>query len=135
MEKGLKISKSSIHAAVLFTVVLMTVLLSKSYYFGVANRSFYQYVYYAVVASIIIIYELSPTRRLLDPCIIQVSHHEPAWANLHQFPTFSIEPNTENCIRRTMKNSASVIREVVYNGSIRRRCCKKRKHTEGNVYK
>lgn len=50
MEKRLKIAKSSINDAVLFMVVLMTVLLSKSYYFGVANRGFYQYVYYAVVA-------------------------------------------------------------------------------------
>lgn len=49
MAKRLKISKSSIHDAVLFMVVLMTVLLSKSYYFGVANRRFYQYVYYTVV--------------------------------------------------------------------------------------
>lgn len=43
------ISKRSIQNFFIILTVLATILLSKSYYFGVANRGTYQYVYYVLV--------------------------------------------------------------------------------------
>lgn len=47
--RRLTIKKFDINNMMTFLVILMTVLISKTYYFGVANRSLYQYIYYAVV--------------------------------------------------------------------------------------
>lgn len=43
------ISKRSIKKLLVLLAVLVTVLMSKSYYFGVANREIFQYIYYATV--------------------------------------------------------------------------------------
>lgn len=43
------ISKRTIQNLFVLLAVLATVLMSKSYYFGVANRGTFQYIYYATV--------------------------------------------------------------------------------------
>ena len=43
------ISKRTIQNLFVLLAVLTTVLMSKSYYFGVANRGTFQYIYYATV--------------------------------------------------------------------------------------
>ena len=43
------ISKKTIQNLFILILVLATVLMSKSYYFGVANREVFQYIYYAIV--------------------------------------------------------------------------------------
>ncbi len=50
--------KKSFRELFAFMAILMTILMSKTYYFGVANRSLYQYVYYVVVVLLFLVFPI-----------------------------------------------------------------------------
>lgn len=73
MKNGLNISKINIQKTYIFTVMIATVLMSKTYYFGVANRSIFQYFYYMVIVIGIVICKFKKRiykKNLLSGCFL-----------------------------------------------------------------
>lgn len=58
----MKIKKSSIAELACVVAIIFTILLSKTVYFGIINRTFYQYVYYAVALVLLLFSKIRKSR-------------------------------------------------------------------------